>query len=242
MVHRDLKPSNVLLTKEGEPKITDFGLARLEDNSTRTEVGSFVGTLAYMAPEQASGSEVKVGAPSDIHALGVILYESLTGRPPYRADTPEKIIQKLLFEAVVPPSSLEPEVPRDLEAICLKCLEKLPRHRYATAVELAEDLRRFLDGRGTIARPVGPVVKLWRWCRRNPKLAAVTGSLAGTVIVAVSAIVGLTYRHNVQLRVEVRRTAAKSAADSQRLSVGSCRHAGGARAASTNRDSRERPG
>ena len=215
VVHRDLKPANVLLTKDGEPKITDFGLARLDDSSTRTEVGTFVGTLAYMAPEQASGGRVEVGAPADIHALGVILYESLTGRPPYRAEIPEKILQKLLFESVVPPSNLEPEIPPDLEAICLKCLEKNPSHRYATAAELAEDLRRFLDGRPTLARPVGAAVRLWRWSRRNPKLGIVSGSLAATVLVAISAIVGLTYRHNLQLRTEVARTRAKET-DSRR--------------------------
>ena len=211
VVHRDLKPANVLLTTEGEPKITDFGLARLEDKSTRTEVGSFVGTLAYMAPEQASAGEAEVGAPADIHALGVILYESLSGRPPYRADTPEKILEQLLFQAVAPPSSHQPEIPRDLEAICLKCLEKTPSHRYATAAELAEDLRRFLDGRPTLARPVRPVVRIWRWSRRNPTLAAVSGLLAVTVIVAVSTILGLMYRHNLQLRGEVARTRAKDA-------------------------------
>ena len=211
VVHRDLKPANVLLTKDGEPKITDFGLARLEENSTRTEVGSFVGTLAYMAPEQASGGQVEVGAPADIHALGVILYESLTGRPPYRADTPEKILQKLLFESAVPPSRLQPETPRDLEAICLRCLERIPSQRYATAAELAEDLRRFLDGRPTVARPLHPAVRVWRWCRRNRKLAAVSGSLAATVVVAVAALVGLTYRHNLQLRAEIARAQAKDA-------------------------------
>jgi len=211
VVHRDLKPANVLLTKEGEPKITDFGLARLDDSSTRTEVGTMLGTLAYMAPEQASSGPVDVGAPADIHAIGAILYEALTGRPPYRGDTAEKTLQKILFDEVVPPSILQPETPRDLEAICLKCLEKAPKHRYATAVELAEDLRRYLDGRPTIARPVRFWERSWRWCRRNPKLATVSTSLAATVLIAVAAFIGLTYRHNIQLRAEVKRTEAKAA-------------------------------
>jgi serine/threonine-protein kinase len=210
VVHRDLKPANVLLTLAGEPKITDFGLARLDDRSTRTEVGTLLGTLAYMAPEQASGGAVEVGAPADIHALGAILYEALTGRPPYRGDSPEKTLQKILFEDVVPPSNLQPEIPRDLEAISLKCLEKSPNHRYASAVELAEDLRRFLDGRPIFARPVRLWERSWRWCRRNPKLATVSAVLAATVLVAIGAFVGMTYRHNLQLRAEVRRTQAKA--------------------------------
>jgi len=210
VIHRDLKPANVLITPEGEPKITDFGLARLDDSSTRTEVGTLLGTLAYMAPEQASGGPVEVGALADVHALGAILYEALTGRPPYRGDTPEKTLQKILFEDVAPPSNLQPEIPRDLEAICLKCLEKAPNHRYATAVELAEDLRRFLDGRPIVARPVTLWERSWRWCRRNPKLATVSAALAATVLAAVSAFVGMTYRHNVQLRAEISRTQAKA--------------------------------
>ncbi len=211
VVHRDLKPSNVLLTTEGEPKITDFGLARVEDNSTRTEVGSFVGTLAYMAPEQAGPGSAAVGAPADIHALGVILYESLTGQTPYRAETPGEIVQKVLFETVIPPSRHQPEVPRDLDAICLKCLEKVPSHRYATAVALAEDIRRFLDGRPTLARPVRPAVRLWRWCRRNPRLSAVSAILAATILIAASSFIAQTYRHNAQLVAEVKRTQAKDA-------------------------------
>jgi eukaryotic-like serine/threonine-protein kinase len=212
VVHRDLKPANVMLTPKGEPKVTDFGLARLEDRSMRTEVGTLLGTLAYMAPEQASAGAVEVGPPADIHALGAILYEALTGRPPYRSSTPEKTLQRLLFDDVARPSSLQPETPRDLEAICLKCLCKAPNHRYATAAELSEDLRRFLDGRPTLARPVTTLERAWRWCRRNPTLAAVSAAFATAAIIAVSVFLGLTHRHNLELRAEVKRTAAKAAA------------------------------
>ena len=194
VIHRDLKPANILLTADGQPKITDFGLARLEDRSLRTEVGTILGTLAYMAPEQASGGAVAVGAAADIHALGVILYEALTGQPPYRAETPEQTLQRILFAAVVPPSRPQPGVPRDLEAICLKCLEKNPRRRYATAAALAEDLRRYLAGEPVQARPVGRVGRLKRWSGRNPMLAGLAATLLLTFLLGTPALVVLWLR------------------------------------------------
>jgi serine/threonine protein kinase len=211
VIHRDLKPANVLITRDGEPKITDFGLARVDGSSTRTEVGALLGTLAYMAPEQAGGGTVAVGVATDIHALGAILYEALTGRPPYRAENPAEVLQKILFEDVAAPSIYHPRVPHDLEAICLKCLQKAPHHRYGSAVELAEDLRRFLDGRPIVARPSGYLERSWRWCRRNPKLAFVTSALAATVLVAATALLALSYRHAAALRAENLRTRNKEA-------------------------------
>lgn len=210
VVHRDLKPSNVLVDRDGEPRISDFGLARLDDRSTRTEEGCLPGTPAYMAPEQVSSKYGEVGPPADIHALGVILYEALTGRIPYRADTLEGTLSRILCDQAEPPSKHEPGIPRDLEAICLKCLEKRPNHRYMAAVELAEDLRRFLDGRPTLARPLTPWVRGWRWCARNPWVALASTALAATVFVSVSAFVVQTHRHNVQLQTEIERTAAKA--------------------------------
>jgi tetratricopeptide (TPR) repeat protein len=211
IVHRDLKPANILLTVDGQPKITDFGLAKLKDSTTRTEEGTVLGTLAYMAPEQAEASSSEIGARTDIHALGAILYEAITGRPPYRAESPQQFLHAILVGEVVPPSQRQAGIPRDLEAICLKCLEKRPNDRYANAADFAEDLRRFLDGQPTLARPVPPTARLWRWCRRNPKLAAISTALAATVLVATSAFVATTYRHNAQLRGEVQRTAASEA-------------------------------
>jgi tetratricopeptide (TPR) repeat protein/tRNA A-37 threonylcarbamoyl transferase component Bud32 len=191
VVHRDLKPANVLLTTDGQPKITDFGLAKLADTSTRTEVGTVLGTLAYMAPEQVQGAPAEIGARADIHALGAILYEALTGRPPYRAETPEKMFRTILFDPVVPPSERQRWIPRDLESICLKCLEKGPVERYSSAEALAEDLRRFLDGRTILARRASTGERVARWCRRNPWAAAtfviLVAAVTSTSVLAVAA-------------------------------------------------------
>ncbi len=194
VVHRDLKPANVLLDRDGEPKVSDFGLARLDDRSTRTEEGCLPGTPAYMAPEQVSSTHGVVGPATDIHALGVILYEALTGRIPYRADTLEETLNRILCDQAEPPSKHEPGVPRDLEAICLKCLEKKQAHRYKAAVELAEDLRRFLDGRPTLARPLGVAGRLWRWGRRNPKEAILSAAVLGSLLLGSIASTVLAVR------------------------------------------------
>ena len=158
VVHRDLKPGNVLLTAEGVPKVGDFGLAKLMDSdSALTCSGQVMGTPSYMAPEQAEGHSSRVGPTADVYALGAILYQALTGRPPFLGDSALETIKLVATTEVVPPTRLRPGVPRDLETICLKCLEKDPGRRYESAAALADDLRRFLDGR-TIGRG--------RWARR----------------------------------------------------------------------------
>ena len=157
VVHRDLKPANVLLAKDGTPKITDFGLAKKLDEVGQTASGAVMGTPSYMAPEQASGKSQEIGARTDVYALGAILYECLTGRPPFKAATPLDTIMQVVSDEPVPPRQLQSRTPRDLETICLKCLQKEPRKRYASAKALANDLHRYQAGEPIKARPVGRV-------------------------------------------------------------------------------------
>ncbi len=190
ILHRDLKPSNVLLTgaeseslAEMNPKITDFGLAKcLAEDSHLTRTGEVLGTPSYMAPEQASGAVGHQGPPVDIYALGAILYEALTGRPPFQAPDPFQTVRMVLSMDPVTPRSLQPQVPRDLQTICLKCLEKSPQRRYPTALALAEDLRRFREGLPIEARAVRPWQRLAKWARRKPVLAALLVVVAAAVV------------------------------------------------------------
>jgi predicted Ser/Thr protein kinase len=173
IVHRDLKPGNILLTADGAPRISDFGLAkRLEGESGPTRSGVILGTPEYMAPEQASGQSKIIGPAADIYALGAILYALLVGRPPFRGETALDTLRYVQNEEVVPIHRLRPSVPRDLEVICLKCLHKEPRKRYATAEALADDLERFRRGEAIRARPIHAAERLMRWGRRNPWRAA----------------------------------------------------------------------
>ncbi len=194
VVHRDLKPSNILLTADGVPKVSDFGLAKLLDSgSGGTVTGQVMGSPSYMAPEQAEGHSKEVGPAADIYALGAILYQALTGRPPFLGESKLETLKLVTTAEVVPPRRLRPDVPRDLETICLKCLEKGSLKRYASAEALAEDLRRFLDNRPIVARPVGPAGRFGRWCRRNPGVAGLSAAVfvslvLGTVISTTMAV------------------------------------------------------
>ena len=183
IVHRDLKPANVLLAKDGTPKITDFGLAkRLEDDEGQTRSGSILGTPDYMSPEQASGRVRDIGPRSDVYALGAMLYEFISGRVPLRGASVLETLQQVVAKEPVPPTQLQPKLPRDLETICLKCLHKDPAKRYATADDLAEDLRRFLASEPILARPIGTAERAWRTCRRNPRVAALTAALIAMMV------------------------------------------------------------
>ena len=183
IVHRDLKPGNVLLGSGGEPKVTDFGLAkRLDDDSGQTRTGAVMGTPSYMAPEQAFGDTRGIGPAVDVYALGAILYEMLTGRPPFKGATTHATLEQVRHWEPVPVRALNPQAPRDLETICLKCLQKEPRKRYASAVDLAADLRAYLDGRPIAARPVGNLERAWKWARRRPAVAGLSAALVAVVV------------------------------------------------------------
>jgi serine/threonine-protein kinase len=218
IVHRDLKPANILLHRKSDipkpnfeekdggnvsdfafrisdfdPKIADFGLAkRLDLEAGPTQTGEILGTPCYMAPEQTYGKTLahQVGPATDVYALGAILYEMLTGRPPFRGADPVDTLLQVQQSEPVPPRQLQPRVPRDLEIICLKCLHKETSRRYGSAGALADDLQRFLAGRPIHARPLGAVQRLGRWCKRKPALASLSAAL---ILVVLGALAGLTW-------------------------------------------------
>lgn len=206
VLHRDLKPGNVILTREGEPKVADFGLAKfLDGDSGSTKTGDILGTPSYMSPEQAGGVVKNIGAPSDIYSLGAILYELLTGRPPFRTPDPMQTVLMVICDDPVPPRKLQPTVPKDLETICLKCLEKSPAKRYASAGELAADLKRFLADEPILARPVGRIERLLKWTRRRPALATL---FCVSVLGIITAITATAY-HTRQIEQALEETQAE---------------------------------
>ncbi|HXJ75444.1 MAG TPA: serine/threonine-protein kinase, partial [Candidatus Dormibacteraeota bacterium] len=202
LLHRDLKPSNVLVDAAGVPHVTDFGLAkfvvppsggaqdlRLAEAGTPSDLtltGQILGTPNYMPPEQADPKRGSTTSASDVYSLGAILYQLLTGRPPFMAETLTQTLRLVTDTEAVSPRTLSPAMPRDLETICLKCLEKNPQRRYISAQELADELGRFLNDEPIQARPISPAGKLARWCRRKPALASAMG--AGVALLLVIAI------------------------------------------------------
>jgi serine/threonine-protein kinase len=215
IVHRDLKPANILLTPDGTPKISDLGLARRFDGeASLTWTGTAVGTPSYMAPEQAEARAQTLGPAVDIHALGAILYELLTGRPPFRAATAAETVRQVISQDPVPPSRLNGEVPRDLETICLKCLRKEPHLRYAGAAALAADLHHFLRGEAIAARPEGRLARLVRRGRRRP----VQSTLVAAVTLLTTALLGvglwlISDRAAAAQKIETEQAATERAAD-----------------------------
>jgi tetratricopeptide (TPR) repeat protein/predicted Ser/Thr protein kinase len=192
ILHRDLKPANVLVDEKGEPHVTDFGLAkRLDGSQEATQSGALLGTPSYMSPEQASGSRDVISTSTDVYGLGTILYAMLAGRAPFAGTTLVDTLEMVRNQIPEPPTLLNSRVPRDLEIICLKCLEKEPQRRYQSSLALAEDLERWLLGMPILARPVSAATRVLLWCRRNPALAAMGALL---VLALLGGIAGIAWK------------------------------------------------
>ncbi len=196
ILHRDLKPSNVLIDAEDQPHVVDFGLARrLDGDSELTITGQVLGSPNYLPPEQATGQRVRVSRRTDVYALGATLYHLLTGRPPFQAESLAQTLDQVLHADPVSPRLLNPSVPRDLETICLKCLEKEPARRYPLAQVLADELGHFLAGEPIRARPLSLADKAWRWCRRKPQVASLAGVAMLTFLLGFAGVVW-EWRHS----------------------------------------------
>ena len=211
------------MTLDGKPKIADFGLAKqMEGDSQQTRTGVVMGSPSYMAPEQAWGQTHQIGPLSDQYSLGAILYEMLVGRPPFQGATTMETLELARNQEPVPPTRLQPKVPKDLETICLKALQKDPAKRFPDAAAMAEDLRRFLDGEPIVARPVGAPERLWRWCKRNPRVASLAAAvvLMGLAITAGSAAFAVSLKTlNGELAKSLPRRSKRSAKSRRRTNV-----------------------
>jgi WD40 repeat protein/predicted Ser/Thr protein kinase len=221
VLHRDLKPSNILLDIFDQPRVTDFGLAKLVNQDTElTVTGQVLGSPNYMPPEQAAGKFSDSTPQADVYSLGAILYELLTGRPPFQGETLPSILAQVQNSEPVPPRRLNPGTPTDLQTICLKCLQKEPGRRYASAQKLADDLGRFLEDKPILGRPVSVPERAWLWCRRRPLLAAMSAGLVAAVILGVAGIVWQWRQAEFHARGELRqRLIAETDAAETRLNL-----------------------
>jgi len=214
VLHRDLKPANILIDAAGDPHLTDFGLAKVLGRiaTTGTATGAILGTPAYMAPEQAAGGSKHASTAADVYSLGAILYEMLTGHPPFRAETPLETLRRVVEEQPKPPSTFNRNLDHDLATICLKCLEKVPAHRYSSALAVAEDLERWLRGEPIEGRAARRLERAWRWCRREPVTAGLLGGLF--LLLTSVAVLGLSLYQKAkadQEQDDLRRSGEKNA-------------------------------
>jgi len=225
VLHRDLKPSNVLIDQAGQPRVSDFGLAKrltsTQDAGLKTQdltsTGQVLGSPNFMPPEQAAGKHDAIGPASDVYSLGALLYHLLTGRPPFVAESVPATLRLVAESEAVSPRLLNDRVPRDLETICLKCLQKEPQRRYATAQELTEELNRFLRDEPIHARPIGPTARLWRWCRRNRALASAGGAaLTLLIVVAIGSPIAALRINSARQRAEANERTAQTEASKSR--------------------------
>ena len=208
IVHRDLKPSNILVDANDRPFVTDFGLARVFDSESRqTQTGTILGTPSYMPPEQAAGKLSEISPRSDVYSLGAILYELLCGRPPFQHDNPLDVLVDVLEGEPDRPTQINPKLPRELELVCLKCLEKVPEKRYATARELADDLERFLRSEPVAAKPANVWQWMRRWARRQPALVSRLGGLIVAATIVQSRYLynmwSENHEHNMQYHLQI---------------------------------------